>query len=100
MSTEFTIASFRDTDTEPPELGPALRALWWDGKGDWNRAHAAAQEGDGEDCAWVHAYLHRKEGDLPNARYWYSRAGKPAPAGSLDEEWANLVGSLLGRRTG
>ena len=102
MTDQQTVATFRASlaAAEPSEPAPPLRALWWDGKGDWDRAHDAAQEGDDRDCAWVHAYLHRKEGDLANARYWYSRAGKPVPAGSLDEEWSDLVGSLLGRRTG
>ncbi len=89
--------TFRDSlnGTAPPELAPPLRALWWDGKGDWDRAHEAAQEDGGKDGAWVHAYLHRKEGDQPNARYWYSRAGRAMPSVSLDEEWADLVQSLL-----
>ncbi|MBV9757303.1 MAG: hypothetical protein JO047_09635 [Alphaproteobacteria bacterium] len=102
MSSERSLAAFRASLSagEPPEQAPALRALWWDGKGDWDRAHEAAQEGGDQDCAWVHAYLHRKEGDFANAGYWYSRAGKPVPAGSLDEEWSNLVGTLLGRATG
>jgi hypothetical protein len=96
----MTIEDFRksvSSGTEPPETGAALRALWWDAKGDWDRAHQAAQEGSDKDGDWVHAYLHRKEGDLSNARYWYSRVGRTMPAGSLDEEWTDLVGNLLRR---
>lgn len=68
-----------------------LAALWWDRRGDWPRAHECAQSDEGRDCAEVHAYLHRKEGDLPNARYWYARAGRPVANGTLDDEWASLV---------
>jgi len=76
-------------------LGAALQALFWDAKGDWDRAHALCQ-GDGDMAGdWVHAYLHRKEGDLSNARYWYSRCGKPEFNGSLDEEWAAMARTLL-----
>lgn len=66
--------------TAPTEAGPALAALWHDAHGDWERAHALSQEDEGANGSWVHAYLHRKEGDLANARYWYARAGRPAPA--------------------
>lgn len=99
MSSDMTLEAFRATlsGTQPPEIRAALRALWWDAKGDWNRAHEAAQEGGDKDGDRVHAYLHRKEGDLSNARYWYSRVGETMPAGSLDEEWTALVGRLLSR---
>jgi hypothetical protein len=102
MSSETTVASFRASlaADQPAAPDPALRALWWDGKGDWDRAHEVAQSGQNRDCARVHAYLHRKQGDLANAGYWYARAGKPMPAGSLDDEWTELVGNLLGRRAG
>lgn len=80
----------------PPEgLSAPLAALWWDAKGGWTRAHEAAQAGDDADSAWVHAYLHRKEGDLPNARYWYARAGRPAATGALEAEWAAIAAALL-----
>lgn len=76
---------------DPPEgLSLAAQALWWDGQGDWARAHVCAQEQDDAAGAAVHAYLHRKEGDLANARYWYSRAGRPVFEGTLGEEWAAL----------
>jgi len=77
-------------------LSHALRALWWDAKGDWNRAHESAQQDEGPDGSWVHAYLHRKEGDQSNAAYWYSRAGKPVCRESLDAEWLKIVTELLG----
>ena len=79
----MTLESFKNSlrATEPPEtLSAPLRALWWDAKGDWHRAHACAQEDGSEAGAWVHAYLHRKEGDLSNAAYWYRKAGRAFPS--------------------
>ena len=82
----------------PPEgLTRALQALWWDARGDWEKAHACAQERDDAAGMRVHAYLHRKEGDLPNAGYWYRRAGAAAFAGTLDEEWEDLTATLLAK---
>jgi hypothetical protein len=81
--------------TLPAGLGPALAGLWWDAKGDWKSAHECAQTDDGPDGSWVHAYLHRKEGDHSNAAYWYRRAGKPACKESLDSEWLTIVNVLL-----
>jgi hypothetical protein len=66
-------------------------ALWWDAHGDWDRAHQLAQSVDTPDGAWVHAYLHRKEGDLSNADYWYRRAGRQRPGIPLDAEWMELA---------
>jgi hypothetical protein len=80
----------------PPGLSHALAGLWWDGKGDWARAHEAAQQDEGPAGAWVHAYLHRQEGDLSNAGYWYRRAGKPVALNSLEAEWDQIVLALLG----
>jgi hypothetical protein len=79
----------------PDRLGPALQALWWDAKGDWDRAHALAQTDEGGAGDWVHAYLHRKEGDAGNAGYWYRRAGKPASRSPLEEEWTTIATALL-----
>lgn len=79
----------------PAAIAAPLAALWWDAKGDWTRAHEAAQAGDDAGSAWVHAYLHRKEGDLSNARYWYARAGRPAATGALEAEWAAIAAALL-----
>ena len=80
----------------PPDgLAPAPQALWWDAKGDWDRAHALAQADEGGAGDWVHAYLHRKEGDAGNAGYWYRRAGKPASRSSPADEWAAIAAALL-----
>jgi hypothetical protein len=75
-------------------LGPLAEALWWDARGDWDRAHQLAQSVDTPDGAWVHAYLHRKEGDLPNADYWYRRAGRRWPDALLEVEWEDIVSTL------
>ena len=83
----------------PPAVSPALVALWHDGKGDWNRAHEVAQDVDDATGAWVHAYLHRKEGDESNAAYWYRRADRPVERGPLDAEWKQIVAALLSDRT-
>jgi hypothetical protein len=76
-------------------LSPPLAALWWAAKGDWTRAHAIVQDEEDVDAAWVHAYLHRIEGDLGNAGYWYRRAGKPVASGALEAEWDRVVSVLL-----
>ena len=82
----------------PPGAATVLQALWWQGKGDWHRAHALAQEvEDDADGAWVHAHLHRVEGDLGNAGYWYRRADQPVATDALDAEWAAITQALLGR---
>jgi hypothetical protein len=81
----------------PPALPPALQALWYDAKGDWKAAHDHLQEEGDTDSAWVHAYLHRKEGDASNAAYWYRRAGKPVSAETLETEWCDIVCTLLSR---
>jgi hypothetical protein len=82
-----------------PELSPPLAALWWAGKGKWDEAHKIAQDENDKDSAWVHAYLHRVEGDLGNAGYWYRQAGKPVAIGSLEDEWEQMVSTLLGSST-
>lgn len=82
--------------TRPPlGLSDALQALWWDAKGDWDKAHQHAQAQDDKVGAWVHAYLHRKEGDLSNAGYWYRQAGRKRPDATLDQEWGDIAGALL-----
>lgn len=80
-----------DFPAPPPHISDALLCLWYDGKGDWNSAHNIAQDMHGKDGEWLHAYLHRKEGDLWNADYWYRRAGKKRPDISLQEEWEHLA---------
>lgn len=82
--------------SEPPEgLSPQLMSLWYDGKGDWHQAHAQVDHLNDQPSAWVHAYLHRKEGDIFNADYWYNRAKKVRPKVSLADEWESLVVALL-----
>lgn len=88
--TEFAAA-------ESGKFTGALLALWWDGKGDWKKAHEIAQDVPGVDGAWVHAYLHRKEGDVENAAYWYRRAGRPVAEGDLQSEWERIAGEMLAR---
>jgi len=92
----MTIAEFEANGSD--ELDGALLALWWDGRGDWERAHEVAQEVSGADGAWIHAYLHRKEGDLANAGYWYRRAGRPVGAGDLRLEWEGIATEMFQRR--
>lgn len=96
----MTLPQFRATLTSteaPPGLSAALAALWHDGRGDWEAAHRVAQEIESSDGAWIHAYLHRKEGDTTNAAYWYRRAARPIPSMSLDAEWEAIVSALLSR---
>jgi hypothetical protein len=77
-------------------LDMALQALWWDALGNWDRAHACAQVDEADpSAAWVHAYLHRKEGDLANAAYWYRRAGRPVARDELEAEWLMIAAALL-----
>jgi hypothetical protein len=82
-------------DEPPPGLPETVRALWHDARGDWGRAHRIAQDIHDVDGSWVHAYLHRKEGDLGNASYWYRRAGRVQPSGPLEQEWEEIAGTLL-----
>jgi len=83
---------------KPPEdWSHALQALWWDARGDWERAHSLVQIDEADrHCAWVHAYLHRKEGDLSNAAYWYKRSGHPIASGSLTHERQLIASALQG----
>jgi hypothetical protein len=84
------------SDAAPaPDLAPMLAAMWWAAKGDWDKAHSIAQDHKTSDAAWVHAYLHRVEGDLGNAGYWYRQAGKPVASGPLEAEWEQIVQALL-----
>ena len=77
-------------------LSPPLAALWWAAKGDWDAAHKIVQDESDANSAWVHAYLHRVEGDLSNAGYWYRQAGQPLAKEPLDVEWARIVSALEG----
>jgi hypothetical protein len=78
-----------------PGLDAPLAALWWAAKGGWDQAHKIVQDEETAEAAWVHAYLHRVEGDLGNAGYWYRRAAKPVATGSLEAEWEQMVAKLL-----
>ena len=78
-----------------PALSGALLALWQDARGDWAAAHESAQRDGTADGAWVHAYLHRREGDLGNAGYWYRRAGRPPPKCGPEAEWEQIAAELL-----
>ena len=78
-----------------PHLGAPLAALWWAANGDWDQAHKIVQDEPSAEAAWVHAYLHRIEGDLGNAGYWYRRAAKPVATGPLETEWDGIASTLL-----
>jgi hypothetical protein len=91
----MNVAEFAAADSG--EFTGPLLALWWDGTGDWQNAHEIAQEVPGTDGAWVHAYLHRKEGDVGNAAYWYRRAAQAAAEGDLRREWEDIVREMLAR---
>jgi hypothetical protein len=91
-------AAFKATladKSPPPGLAPAIEALWYAANGFWERAHDAAQKRDDEAGAWVHAYLHRMEGDEENARYWYGRAGRPVATAAHGKEWEEIAKALL-----
>ena len=82
-----------------PNLNAPLAALWWAAKGDWDAAHKIVQDEADANSAWVHAYLHRVEGDLSNAGYWYRRAGQPVATDALQAEWERIVLALEGGKT-
>ena len=99
----MTPSAFRRSllnEKPPAGLPSALLALWWAGKHDWDKAHKIVMDEAGADCAWVHAYLHRVEGDLDNASYWYRQARRTAATGKLDVEWEVIAAALLKSRTG
>jgi hypothetical protein len=92
----MTTKAFKDSlglSQPPGGLTSQEEALWWAGKGDWNKAHHIVQDLPDSFSARIHAFLHRQEGDLSNARYWYDRAGSQMPATSIDQEWDDLVES-------
>ena len=98
MTKEAFILSL--SESQPPtDCGDCLKALWHDANGNWHLSHELVQDLSTAEAAWVHAYLHRKEGDLGNAGYWYARAGKKKPAAgvTLADEWASLARELLAR---
>jgi len=81
--------------TPPAGLSVYLQSLWYDGKGDWDKAHSLVDSLEDKAACWVHAYLHRKEGDTWNADYWYRRAGKTRPSVNLQQEWETIAAALL-----
>lgn len=93
----MTYAEFLASQTQPQApagLSPLLEALWYAGRDEWHHAHAIAQDNDHDPLHnWLHAFLHRQEGDLGNATYWYRRAGRPVATGGLREEWQEMVKS-------
>jgi hypothetical protein len=94
----MTLNEFRNSlgeNSPPTVLTLALIGLWWEAKGDWTKAHESAQQDEGQAGSWVHAYLHRKEGDDSNATYWYSRAGKRPSRATFQEEWVEVTTALL-----
>ncbi|MBL7861971.1 MAG: hypothetical protein JNJ65_12475 [Cyclobacteriaceae bacterium] len=95
----MTLHDFKESlkEQQPPPVAVLLQALWYEAKGDWEKAHNLAQDVPTSDGALIHAYLHRVEGDLSNARYWYHRAQRNIPNQSLTEEWDLLVTELLSR---
>jgi hypothetical protein len=96
----MTFDAFRDSlraKAPPDDLDAPLRAMWYAANGDWSAGHRLAQAENGAAAAWVHAYLHRVEGDLANAGYWYRRAGQPVCTQALPDEWTAIVRALLAR---
>ena len=94
----MTLAEFKRSLSRarpPAGLAPALAGLWWAGKDNWTKAHEIVMDESGKDCAWVHAYLHRVEGDLGNAGYWYRQAQRPVPKRPLAAEWEAIAQTLL-----
>jgi hypothetical protein len=91
----LTFRKSLDATQPPSHFSPALQSLWYDGKGEWDKAHDIAQEISGPTGALIHAYLHRKEGDVYNAQYWYRNAGEKLPSVTLENEWMELVERFL-----
>ncbi len=90
------LAKSAATDVHPPDgINSAACALWLAKAGRWDAAHDLCEEIPNSDGAWIHAYLHREEGDLSNAAYWYSKAGKPTAQGSLEDEWLEMARALI-----
>lgn len=95
----MTLQEFKSSlqEQQPPPVAVLLQALWYDAKGDWEKSHELAQDVNTPDGSWVHAYLHRKEGDQFNAQYWYNRAHRKMPEFSLEKEWEEITITLLNK---
>lgn len=94
----MTVISFKESlsENKPPQnISLYLKALWYEGKGEWKKAHELIQDVDDSKAAWIHAFLHRKEVDISNADYWYHRAGKKRPTISLEKEWDEIVMAFI-----
>ncbi|MBC6474501.1 MAG: hypothetical protein GDA48_18230 [Hormoscilla sp. GM102CHS1] len=91
----MTLTEFAQLPQNPSSLPPALQALWYDRRGNWDCAHEIVQDANDLDSAWVHAYLHRQEGDLNNARYWYHHSRQPFFTSDLKSEWEHIASNLL-----
>jgi len=96
MKVDEFIRSTKEENEPPSGLSLTLQALWWDATDDWQKAHEIVQSDPSPNASWVHAYLHRREGDESNAAYWYSRAGKPVEKGSFVTEREHIASILLG----
>ena len=97
MTTHDQFLASLNEDQPDAGLPPLLQALWYEKHGDWERAHKITQKENSADACWVHAYLHRKEGDLSNAGYWYARAKREVSSDSLEGEWNSIVSELIAR---
>ena len=93
----MTLQEFKTSleEQQPPPVTVLLQALWYEAKGDWEKAHNLAQDVHTPDGSWIHAYLHRVEGDISNAQYWYHKANRKMPKVSLKEEWEDIANELL-----
>ena len=94
----MTLEEFKEStrrESPPKGISPLLKAMWYDAKGKWESAHNLAQDEHSPEGSWIHAYLHRKEGDLGNASYWYHRANQPVPQQPLEKEWEEIAAALL-----
>lgn len=94
MHYEEFIVSLKNSEP-PQDLSKPGQAMWWDAKGHWDKAHAIAQDDPDLNGSWIHAYLHRKEGDNGNAGYWYNRAGRDFPLINIDEEAREIIIHIL-----
>jgi hypothetical protein len=93
----MNISSFKQSlsHNDPPQVSVYLKALWYDAKNDWDKAHDMISKVEDKNAAWIHAYLHRKEDDISNADYWYRMAGRKRPLSTLQNEWEEIAAELL-----